>query len=106
MPEEMTVQRVSEILHNCTVVYARSNDPDKRFGNPFNRLPRERALIAQCILGGSVLEEVVLNSNGTMLLLRRRIGDQWRFELSYLGDLYSRVIADVHDYFRAEGLMA
>ncbi len=84
----MTPERVNEILHHLTVVYAETDDLDKRLGNPFDRLPRGNIHLAETIIGeiaaGHACGHVTLSSSGTMLLLWRRIRDEWRFELSHL----------------------
>lgn len=110
MAQEMTIQGLTEILHRITVIYAETDDMDKRLGYPFSRLSREKTHIAQAILEGGALGQAPLDTTGSMLLIWRRVGvglnDRWHFELSHLNNLYSRTIAQVHEYFQKEKLMA
>ena len=109
MAQQMTTERLTEILHQITVIYAETDDMDKRLGYPFSRLSREKTHIAQTILGGGALGQTPLDA-GSMVLIWRMVGvglsDRWHFELSHLYNRYSKTIAHVHDYFRNEGLMA
>lgn len=105
MSQHMTPQGVRDLLHQIEMIYAETDDVDKRLGYPFSMLSREKTHIAQTILEGGTLGQVPLDTTGNMLLMWRRTGDKWHFELSHLYNLYSRTIAAVNEYLTQETSM-